>query len=208
MLGYENENRKELASDTPSVPPKRQKQLLNESDIDWNLIKDSKYHKDVYRDFKHLLRLEKTVTSMQKDDEMNLEFFKINQQSQNAILFPYMHIIHFSLHLLYEELKLNTMRAKDLPLLVKFLCKLAGDLSLKEYTICYWKDFPGECVFNKGDVIGEDELKKIVRWSVMSEQPYFLMEHLYNMLCGVGKISPFPYIPNVNTRTRDIVQVI
>lgn len=207
MLGYESENGKDSASDTPSVPPKRQKQSLSESDADWHWLKGAQYHKDTYRDFKHLLKLEKTANCTQEEDEMTLQTFKFNEQSQNSVLFPFFHIIHFSFHLLYEELKLNTLRAKELPLLVKLLCKLAGDLGLKDYVICYWKDFSGECIVESIDgVVGENVMKKIVRWSVMSEKPHFLMEFLCNMLRGVGG-HQFPYIAQVNPRSRDIVQV-
>lgn len=209
LLGYENESGKDSAADTPSssVPPKRQKQLQCETDADWHWLKSTHYHKNTYKDFKHLLNLKKTVSSTAEDDEINLQTFKVNEQSQSSVLFPYFHIIHFSLHLLYEELKLNTLRAKDLSLLVRLLCKLAGDLGLKEYVICYWRDFPGDCYVDRMEgVFGEGELKKIVRWSVVGEKPYFLMEYLCNMLCGV-RVQPFPYIAQVNPRSRDIVQV-
>lgn len=208
LLGYENENGKETTSENSSissVPPKRQKPSLSETDADWNLLTATQYHKNVYRDFKNLLNLDKSGTYSQ-EDETNLHYFKMNQQSQNSILFPYIHIVHFSFHLLYEELKLNTVRVKELPLLAKLLCKLAGDLGLKEYVICYWRDFPSDCVVNIDETVIDNDLKKIVRWSVMTEKPYFLMEYLCSMLSDVN-VAPFPYIPHVNSRTRDIVQV-
>lgn len=209
MLGYENENGKDVHCDnssTPSVPPKRQKPSLSETDADWNLLKATQYHKNVYGDLKKLLNLNRNVACLKENDDGNLQAFKMNQHSQNSFLFPYIHIIHFSFHLLYEELKLNTMRMKELPLLAKFLCKLACDLGLNEYVIGYWKEFPGVCVVSKDGVLNENELKKVVRWSVMAEKPYFLMEYLCNLVGGVN-VLPFPYIPHVNPRSRDVVQV-
>lgn len=207
LLGYESENGKDQMFDnanTPSVPPKRQKQSLSESDTDWNLLASTQYHEAVYMDFKNMLNLNKRVGYTNED--VNMQTFHLSQQSSNSVLFPYIHIIHFCLHLLYEELKLNTMRLKELPLLAKLLSKLAGDLGLKEYVVCYWKDYPTECFIDASSIIHSSDLKKIIHWSVMSEKPYFLMEYLCNMLQNVN-VPAFPYIPHVNPRTRDIVQV-
>lgn len=207
LLGYENENGKDTAADnsaTPSVPPKRQRQSLSETDTDWNLLTTTEYHQSVSGDFRNMLSLKKSLAN--SDEDASLRSFQMNQQSPNSVLFPYIHIVHFSFHLLYEELKLNTMRLKELPMLVTPLCKLAADLELKEYVVCYWKDYPADCVINTNAAVSTADLKKIIRWSVMSEKPYFLMEYLCNMLHGVN-VPPFPHIPHVNPRTRDVVQV-
>lgn len=186
------------------MPPKRQKQSLTETDSDWNLLAATDYHQSLYSDFRSVLKLDRSVSYLCEDT--NVDAYRMNQQSQNSVLFPYIHVIHFSFHLLYEELKLNTMRSKELALLAKLLSKLASDLGLQEYVICYWKDYPTECYLNTSSAVSVGDFKKIIRWSVMSEKPFFLMEYLCNMLQGAS-LPPFPHIPHVNPRTRDIVQV-
>lgn len=207
LLGYEDENRTESVIDsvsTPSVPPKRQKQSSSGSDSDWKMMINSDYHESVHYEFRNMLNL--NIPLQTDRNHFDLTILNATLHNSNSVLFPYIHVIHFTLHLLYEELKLNTMRSKELPFLARFLSKLAGDLGLKEYMVGYWKDFPLDCLCSSAGLISANDLKRAVHWSVMSEKPYFVMQYLYNMLYNV-EVLPFPHIPNVNPRTVDIIQV-
>lgn len=205
LLGYDDEQKSQVILDnfnTPSAPPKRQKQSLSGTDADWKLLTADAYCRVVNMELRNTLNLRTDMTTSVDDAETPVSA-RINT---NSILFPYIRIIHFTLHLLYEELKLNTLRSKELPYLAQFLSHLANSLSLKYYSVYYWKDFTEHCS-RKCREINKLDLKNVTYWSVMSEQPYSIMQHMYDTLRGIN-ISPYPFIPNVNPRSKDIVQVI
>lgn len=161
----------------------------------------SNFNTTVCKDLRNTLNLKANLAITSEHHEHDNDLIKFNV---NSILFPYIKIIHYTLHLLYEELKLNTVRSKDLPFLAQFLGQLSNDLGLKNYAVHYWKDFPELCkIDNK--MIAQGDLKNVIHWAVMTEEPQCVMRHLYDMLRGVD-VPPFPFIQNVNPRTKDIVQ--
>lgn len=204
-MGYDDDHKNQVKADnfnTPSAPAKKPKQSLSGSDMDWKLLVTEQHSQLLNRELRNALNLRKTITHG-VDNCKAIESVRINT---NSVLFPYIRIIHFTLHLLYEELKLNTVRYKELPLLAKFLNYLANSLGLKNYSVYYWKDFAEYCYIKSKEVYQMD-LKNVIHWSVMSEQPYSIMQHIYDMSRGVS-VLPYPFIPNVNPRSKDIVQVI
>lgn len=204
LLGYDEEQSNETTignTNTPSAPPKRQKQWSSGSDNDWKLMLESDHSKAVCTEMRNLLRLTASIDF----DDTKVHDSQVVKVNTTSALFAHIKIIHYALHLLYEELKLNTMRSKDLPLLAPFLCQLSNDLGLKQYAVCYWKDFPELCKMDSNAVI-QGDLKNIIQWSVMEEQPRCIMQHLYDMLKNV-EVPPFPFIQCVNPRTKNIIQV-
>lgn len=204
LLGYEDEQKSEATIDNlmPSVPPKRQKQFSIGTESDWKLLLTSNYNRIVSNDLASMLNLQKSSVNEAED----LDASNSRQINPNSALFSSIKIVHFTLHLLYEELKLNTIRSKDLPYLAEFLNRLSNDLGLKEYVLYYWKDFPEYCKIGIGSVLPQLDLKNVSHWPVMSEHPYSVMQHLYDMLRDIN-VPAFPFIHNVNPRTKDIVQV-
>ena len=76
---------------------------------------------------------------------VNIHDDEVLQTNKTIIQSPF--VVHlpqvlFSLHLLYEELKLNGNMSENLLLLSKFLYKLSMDLNLSNYKLHYFADFP------------------------------------------------------------------
>lgn len=207
LLGYDNDQSSDVPLESPLTPSsaaKKQRPSSLGTDADWNLFLESDYHKHSSDQFSKILhlhtRVNKTVTSA-KHSEI--------QVNTNSVLFPCIRVIHYTLHLVYEELKLHIVRTEELPYLGQFLSKLACSLNLREYVIHYWKDFPEHCLLNftNPTSISSNNLKNTIQWSIMNEKPESIMEHIYNLLMDV-EVSPFPYIFNVNERSKAIVQVM
>uniref|UniRef100_A0A1Y1M734 Uncharacterized protein n=1 Tax=Photinus pyralis TaxID=7054 RepID=A0A1Y1M734_PHOPY len=202
LLGYDNEHGNEMPCDSPLSVAKRQRQSSVGSDTDWNFLLDSKLHKSNYKAISNLLNLNEIPS---KSTFASASEVMVNI---NSVLFLSIRIIHYTLHLLYEDFKLNITRTQELPHLAQLLSKLSTDLSLKLYVIHYWKDFPNHCSpYNpKRSTIKENYLRNVIVWPSMRENPDSVMEYVYSLLKG-AETSPFPYIPNVNERTKTVVEL-
>ncbi|KAK4883598.1 hypothetical protein RN001_006917 [Aquatica leii] len=205
LLGYDTEQSSEMPCDSPMTPlyvAKRQRQTSLGSNADWNYLVDSKVHKLSYHSTATLLNLK---ASTKTSSPIKNAEIKINT---NSILFSNIRVIHYTLHLLYEDFKLNVIRMEQLPLMAQFLSKLSSDLMLKNYVTYYWKDFPYYCskYNSESSVIGIGNLKNAVKWSCMQEQPENIIEYVYLLLKNTD-VTSYPYIPNVNERSKAVAQL-
>lgn len=131
------------------------------------------------------------------------------QFNYGSLLFPYILQISFSLHLVYEELKMNVLLIEDLQSLAQFLYQLCIDLGLDAYINHYWKDCPNICKLNYDPSqrqISEIDLKRIIQPTYFNPEPPNIFNHLYMLLKRRNDIK-YPYINNVNTISKDIVEV-
>lgn len=150
-------------NDTPAKS-KKQRVLDIGSDEDWTFMLKSSFNS---------IQGNKIATSLGlKNHSQHFHQHSIIKSNidTNAILFPYIYDILFSLHLVYEvciilyskkiiiikftlkfffeDLKLNTMKTDLLPMIVQLLYQLSIDLKLEEYVHHYWKDHPLFCKRN------------------------------------------------------------
>lgn len=130
-----------------------------------------------------------------------------SQINVNSILFPSIKLVHFCLHLLYEDLKLNVLRSEDLKLLGVFLNKLSRDLGLVEYSVHYWKDFPDICTIRSSEIVGPSERKFVNECAFVDKKPASVMNFIYDLMQG-GETGHYPFVNHVNNRSRDIIEVV
>lgn len=124
----------------------------------------------------------------------------------NSVLFPFIKLIHFSFHLLYEDFKLDKLLSSLLRPLGIFLNNISNDLRIFEYSLHYWKDFPDWCTVGPVDRRFLNECKDFDLHNVGYEGVVNIAEYLCNLIKGYS-IPEFPYLKCVNERSRDIVQV-
>lgn len=201
LLGYEDDEADtSQPSGNSSSAVKKQKYCLA-SDEDWDYLTASDHGKN-FQDLNKLLKLTDPVNEVSEEDKITRN---INPQN---VLFPYIRIIHFALHLVYEDLKLNILRIRDALPLMKFLFRLSADLDLTEYKLFYWTDFPDQVSMTcKSSTISQDCLKNVICHPVISVKPTSIMNYIYCLISGVNQ-EPYPYLRNVNRRSRDMAQVI
>lgn len=207
LLGYDIEKLKTTKSETHfnADEVKRQRPSPQGSTADWEEMFTSDQHNDIVENLTTLLSLNKTMINAQS--LRSPEKGQINSQS---ILFPYFRLILFTLHLLYEELKLNTVRLCELPFLANFLHQISADLKLQNYVLYYWKDFPDQCALKtdpEESQMTENDLIKINSLSVMSSDPVNIMEH-FCFLLSKGDSKTYPFIKYVNPFSKNMLQVI
>lgn len=142
----------------------------------------------------------------QQDCTMVMQGIKINTE---APLFTNLPIILFSLHLMYEELKLLSDYESHLKPLARLLNQLSYDLRLSKYTEHYWKDFPACCKmkmqFNDSQLT-DSCLKKLTYPSYMMERPAEIFKQVYDIL-NLNRPLAFPFICGVNQISKILVQV-
>ncbi|XP_063911869.1 anaphase-promoting complex subunit 1 isoform X2 [Zophobas morio] len=202
LLGYEQQG-VSINEDCPVTPlsnPKKLKHSTSGNDDDWVYLTNSIHETKISQCLKHNLRLAGTtkpsITNVKNTSQINV----------NSILFPSIKLVHFCLHLLYEDLKLNVLRSEDLKLLGVFLNKLSRDLGLVEYSVHYWKDFPDICTIRSSEIVGPSERKFVNECAFVDKKPASVMNFIYDLMQG-GETGHYPFVNHVNNRSRDIIEI-
>ncbi|XP_050315622.1 anaphase-promoting complex subunit 1 [Anthonomus grandis grandis] len=198
LFGYEDDHLLDKA-ETPAE--KKQKTSLLSTDEDW-LTLSNKLHKKVSDPLSLLLQIPFSLNQLPGNKQETSSNISVNPK---GILFPFIRYVQFTLHLLYEDFKLNTLHTECLLSLARLLNKLANDLGLKEYSLHYWKDFPKDITIG-GPKIDESLFKFINICRELNDRPVSVMDHVFKLLRN-DIVTPYPYFANVNVRSRDIVQL-
>ncbi|XP_076165385.1 anaphase promoting complex subunit 1 isoform X2 [Ptiloglossa arizonensis] len=214
LLGYEVEkleliqrNEKDQLAERNSsmVEPKKQKTNNSGSSDDWMYMIDSIKNRNSQVFISNILGLQKTSNTLQAAIPNIKESNNTGKINVQSILFPYFPFVLFSLHLLYEELKLNCVMSESLPLLAQLLYQLSLDLKFMMYSHHYFLDFPSLChLKNTASQFSEADLQKITIPNYVPSEPPNVFETLNNLLNKI-EIAPFPYLSQVNSRTKNIV---
>ncbi|XP_018321370.1 anaphase-promoting complex subunit 1 isoform X3 [Agrilus planipennis] len=206
LLGYSEEDHEiqTYPYSTPSSAPKKQRTCSKGSDHDWNQLLNSDWHKNVNNNLSRTLNLKKTISSLESPNKSNRIHSNIN-----ATLFPHIYTIFFTLHLVYEDLKLSSLRYNELPLLANFLNRLSSDIGLHQYEVQYWKEFPDNCEIrgvNNDKCISKNSLSFVENKNLMGNKVESVFKFVFDLLDGKD-VEPFPYIENVNVKTKNILQL-
>ncbi|XP_014288938.1 anaphase-promoting complex subunit 1 [Halyomorpha halys] len=213
LLGYQPDsipmNDFSFASDceTPAKNTKKMRASDLGSNYDWNYLVKSSYHKCVSSSLSQILRLDPlpVASSSSSDDE---KIFLSETFSVSAPLFPYIHLILFSFHLLYEELKLSPALSDLLSLLVQLLHQLATDLQLTHYCHYYWRDFPTTCLLPTNQESRMPmEQERMSLPSFMNVEPPCLFQQIFNVRQRL-KYDPYPVMTGVNPKSRNILEIL
>ncbi|XP_044258257.1 anaphase-promoting complex subunit 1 [Tribolium madens] len=201
LLGYEQDvGNTEDCPVTPCSNPKRQKHSSAGTDEDWLYLINSDYATKLDKCLKHTLLLKCSSNHSQT----NTNTLQINV---NSILFPFIGLILYCFHLLYEDLKLNMLRSDDLKLLAIFLHKIASDLGLVEYMVHYWKDFPDSFSIKSTGYIGPNELKQVNEYPFIRDTPINIMQFICDLIQKGDGVGPYPFVNHINNKSRDIIQI-
>jgi anaphase-promoting complex subunit 1 len=214
LLGYDveklhlirnNEKDQSMERSSPMVLAKKQKTSNCGSADDWQYILNSNEHKSSQTFVSSVLKTQKISSSFSIESENIAESSGIGKINTQAILFSHLPLVLFSLHLLYEELKLNSVASESLPLLGKLLYQLSIDLKFEIYSHHYFLDSPSLFYLKTAtSQISDMDLQRITIPNYVSRKPPDIFEMLDNILNNMD-VSPFPYLGHVNLRTRNII---
>ena len=194
LIGYEIEDLCVSQSSNLSVEVAKRMKIDDEvesRDEDWNWLKD---------------RSENSSSSKLRNNSN----YNILTPTTSSILFAHLPTIFVSLHLIYEELKLNQLLWSSIPTLLDLLYLMACDLRKISYQDYYWRDFPVICSgMNQEARIPECDFKLFHFPAYFTETPPSIFSFLSSILRngnGASKYtteSLFPIIPGVTDRIHD-----
>lgn len=127
----------------------------------------------------------------------------------NSALAPYIPIIFFSFHLLYEELKLDETLKTQRTMLSELLNQLALDLKLDSYCLHYFLDCPDLVyMYGNGSIAELDKNALYDQHCLALKIPnvYGTVNDLYSKT--EYEFTPYPYIPNVNPMSKCIIDLL
>uniref|UniRef100_A0A8B9SCS9 Anaphase promoting complex subunit 1 n=1 Tax=Apteryx owenii TaxID=8824 RepID=A0A8B9SCS9_APTOW len=207
MMGYNTErlawtrNLDFEGSLSPVIAPKKARPSETGSDEDWEYLLNSDYHRNFEsHPVAKALRLEPLEISPPKDD-----FSQSLSLDSSTLLFTHIPAIFFVLHLIYEELKLNSLMGEGIRSLVVLLVQLARDLKLEAYIDYYYRDYPALVKTSRQTCIVDQVQTGFMHHpSFFSAEPPSIFQWLSSCLKGEG-VQPYPYLPGICERTKLVV---
>uniref|UniRef100_A0A803VUZ0 Anaphase-promoting complex subunit 1 n=1 Tax=Ficedula albicollis TaxID=59894 RepID=A0A803VUZ0_FICAL len=209
MMGYNTErlcwtrNLDFEGSLSPVIAPKKARPSETGSDEDWEYLLSSDYHRNFEsHPIAKALCLDPLEVSASKDD-----FSQSLSLDSSTLLFSHIPAIFFVLHLIYEELKLNSLMGEGLRSLVVLLVQLARDLKLEAYMDYYYRDYPALVKTSRQTcIIDQVQTGFMLHPSFFSAEPPSIFQWLSSCLKGEG-VQPYPYLPGICERSKLVVLV-
>ncbi|XP_052748922.1 anaphase-promoting complex subunit 1 [Galleria mellonella] len=197
------------------VATKKQRTSSDGTHEDWDYLLNTKMHKVIGNSLVSMLHLHPIQSSESRQtrnskSKSNVEMEKTTQFNINSLLFPYTVQVLFAFHLVYEEIKLNTLLWTNLKPLSSFLYQISKDLRLDSYINHYWLDFPTEfnLDYDQSDSQMSDQvLNKLSQPSYFSRDPPNVFSYLNSMLKDID-VGYYPYLVDVNNMSKDIIEVL
>ncbi|KAI5642890.1 anaphase-promoting complex subunit 1 domain-containing protein [Phthorimaea operculella] len=216
LAGYDTER---LARPKPSddqveqveVASKKQRTSSDGTQEDWEYLLNSKLHKTIGSSLATMLNLN-PVSSLDgppKPSKPQVETAQ-SQFNTNSLLFPHLIQVLYAFHLVYEEMKLNTLLGSDLKPLSSFLYQISKDLRLDAYVNHYWLDFPSslDLEYDESDSqMSSSVLKMLTEPSYFNADPPSIFAYINAMLKDID-VGYYPYLADVNNMSRDIIEIL
>jgi len=195
--------------------PKKSKTELQGTDGDWQYLLDSPQHVQSGHSISKILRLEHVIRADRLSGVGEVEQTGAGQMDPTAPLFLYLPALFWSLHLLYEELKLDTSLYGEMPFLANLLSRLAADLKLSDYQHHYWRDFPENSFSVAANSqrqydlcqLSPELLARLSVRSLINEEPPCIYTHLRQIQLN-QTVKPFPIIHSLNPTIKLITAAI
>ncbi|CAG9788243.1 unnamed protein product [Diatraea saccharalis] len=218
LIGYDIEKLSQTKhseeNEHTEVATKKQRTSSDGTQEDWEYLLKSKLHKAIGSPLASILHIASTnpdakgLRSIRSRNSIEAE--KPSQFNTNALLFPYTVQILFSFHLVYEEIKLNTLLLSDLKPLSGFLYQISKDLKLDGYVNHYWLDFPTDysLEYEENELQLDDAvLQKLSQPTYFTSEPPNVFSYMNSMLLDVD-VGYYPYLSEVNDVSRNIIEVL
>ncbi|XP_070577566.1 anaphase-promoting complex subunit 1-like [Ptychodera flava] len=204
MMGYDvarlhQANQFDPDGSLSPIAPKKHK--MSGSSEDWEYLFDSDYHKKEGHSQARLLHL--TNPDISSEDGMKHEQGSVDT---TAVLFTYIPTILFTLHLVYEEFKLNVMLSRNSQDLAALLVQIASDLQMAEYIDLYCRDHPTLVAGLKEEYkqMLPEHHQLLQQASYLSTAPPSVYQYLCKLIKGMA-VGTYPYLENINQYSRNII---
>lgn len=175
------------ANSNPSADAKKRRKSENGTNADWDFLVSIDQHS--------------TYENEDEDQEM------VQHYHSNAVLFANIPAIFYSLHLLYEDMKLDNSLSIELSYLSEFLYQLAMDFDLEQFKLHYIIDSPQLIhVKTKMTILSADSDTLLRKYLI--GVPVNIFQSILNLFDHKKPFSPFPFIANINVMSKDVFEII
>lgn len=152
-------------------------------------------------DWEYLLAFRGIAGKDGDDEEM------VHNYHADATLFANIPAIFYTMHLLYEDMKLENSLSNELKFLSEFLYQLAMDFELERFKFHYIVDNPQLIHIKSRMTILNTDSDKLLRKELIGAPVSFFQEVL-NLTGNKKLFRKFPHIPNVNLMSKDIFEMV
>lgn len=188
MMGRPREISSSSAANV-SIDAKKRRKSENGTNADWEYLLATD-HRNMSQDGNH------------EDHEMQQTYHA------DAVLFEYIPVILYTMHLLYEDMKLDNSLSTELSFFSEFLYQLAMDFELEKYKFHYIIDSPSNLVQIKSKMtISAADSDKLLRKELIAD-PINVFEAVLSLLSSKTVFKRFPFITNVNEMSKDIFEIL
>ncbi|XP_055370778.1 anaphase-promoting complex subunit 1 isoform X2 [Condylostylus longicornis] len=147
------------------------------------------------------------LISFESNKKISESATTILHDDNSAPLFSQVPVIFYTLHLLFEDFKLNSMFAKYLKYLAEFLYELALSMKLSSYCLHYTLNFPYLRKISSHDFYNEEDAAKMQHKHLLTERVPNIFQQISDIIHG-REISKYPCIFKVNTMSKNVVQLV
>lgn len=156
-------------------------------------------------DWEYLLAADRQ--SLEDDDDEDHEM--VQNYHADSVLFTHIPVILYTMHLLYEDMKLDNSLSTELNFLSQFLYQLAMDFDLEKYKFHYVIDSPHLVhIKSKMTILSDDSDKLLRKELIGAHQPVNIFHEVLNLVSNKTVLKRFPFITNVNLMSRDIFEIL
>jgi anaphase-promoting complex subunit 1 len=193
---------------SPMILSKKQKTINNGSINDWNYLVGSEITNQTQIFLHDAIGICKLKQNDNKDTVSVIESdtTQIDKSTVQSGFVTHLPYILFSLHLLYEEIKLSSNMSESSYLLAKLLYQLSMDFNLPTYKQHYFSDFPTLSKNKTEFLINDVEFRKIVIPDFISSNTPDIFKTLYDLLT-LSSVTSYPYILQVNSISKNLIQL-
>lgn len=154
-------------------------------------------------DWEYLLTAERQSFKDGEEEDQEMQ----QTYHADAVLFPNIPAILYTMHLLYEDMKLDNSLSTELNFLSEFLYQLAVDFELEKYKFHYIIDSPQLVHIKSKMTISSGDSDKLMRKELIGD-PLNIFQEVLNLLNHKSTFKKFPFITNVNVMSRDIFEIL
>lgn len=193
---------------SPDIVTKKPKTTNNGSPNDWLYIIKSEFTNQVNIFTSNALGLCKVNTNNTAFDAASVESGNVKMTNNVQFTFTsHLPVILFSLHLLYEEIKLNCNMSENSILLAKLLHQISIDLKLKTYQQHYANDFSILYQTNFTSQFNKLDLSKIIIPNYLTSDTPNISKAMYDLLT-YSHTASYPYLHGVNKKSKDLIKLL
>lgn len=175
-------------------------------DGDWQKLLTSKRHHESGKQLSFILGIEDIAPDSTCSKNMDASG-QMHRVDTSAPLFSSIRNVLLTLHLLYEDSKLNKFHWKGCPTLASFLSRLAADLDLQKFVSHYWRDFPTVCHMDLEHAKTYQITRDIKIPDTIDDDPPSIFQTFHAILAQKWPLKPFPIVGEVTSRTQDLIIV-